>query len=65
MRHCDNLIITPCCFTTLPPPFAGDELLENHVDLASLSPERRAKVEEELKKELDKVSPSQIKIELF
>ncbi len=34
----------------------GDELLENHVDLASLSPERRAKVEEELKKELAKVS---------
>ncbi|XP_017492453.1 PREDICTED: tumor protein D52-like [Rhagoletis zephyria] len=32
----------------------SDELLENHVDLASLSPERRAKVEEELKKELAK-----------
>ncbi|KAI2802875.1 hypothetical protein BLOT_006997 [Blomia tropicalis] len=32
----------------------SDDLLDNHVDLASLSPERRAKVEEELKKELAK-----------
>jgi len=32
----------------------GDELLENHIDLESLSPERRAIVEEELRKELAK-----------